>query len=544
MQNLSSLVKIDHNKRKNEIAEIVSRWEKTGLLEGLDDKDKNTVGVLLENQGIQLLREANKTSTVQGTEEWASIALPLVRRVFGEISSKEFVSVQPMSVPNGLVFWMEFKYATGQAGYTTGAGYTSQEDSVWGVTDDNKGTTPGTGGLYGPGRFGYSMNDVSSSAFTLVETASAGYFTAGSGSVESANLTSDVNYNSEFSSSVVDATKIKKIVIPTAILPGYDPEGVRAFSISATGVQNVYNEFTSINSAKTYVTFLVSGSVTTVTGAKVYYHKQPTDITRGDFESGKVQEAKLDIPSFDLQMYSETLVAKTRKLKAQWTPEFAQDINAYHAIDAESELTTLLSEYISQEVDLEILDMLIRGAQTKDYWSSRLGYERNTISGTWAQTSANAAAYTQQTWFQTLGTKLQKISNEIHRLTMRGGANFLVAGPKVCTILESMTGFGTDADGMKKKFSMGVSKVGSFANQFEIWKNPYMTENTILMGYKGANFLETGAVYAPYIPLEMTPVVLDPEDLTPRKGVMTRYAKKLIRPEFFGKLYVEGLDTL
>lgn len=541
---LSKFKNDEFKNRQKEVAAKRKIWEDTGLLEGLPDRSKGNVAVLLDNQAKQLLKEANRTSTQAGTEEWAGIALPLVRRVFGQISAQNFVTVQPLSVPNGLVFWLEFKYATGQAGFTTGAGFGSQEDSIFGVTDDSKGTTPGTGGLYGAGRFGYSINDVTSSAFTLVETASAGYFTAGSGSVETANLTTDINYDTEFSSSVVTASQIKKITIPVGNIPGFDPVGVRGFTISATGIQNVYAEYTTINSAQTYVTFICSGSVTTVSGAKVYYHKQPTSTTRGDFEVGKTQESNLDIPSFDLQMNQESLTAKTRKLKAKWSPEFAQDINAYHNIDAEAELTALLSEYIAQEIDLEILDMLWQGAQTEDYWSCRLGYERNAISGTWAQTSANAAAYTQQTWFQTIGTKLQKISNEIHRLTLRGGANFLMASPKVCTILESISGYSTDSDGMKMKFAMGVSKVGNLSNQWEIWKNPYMSGNSVLMGYVGSSYLESGAVYAPYVPLQMTPVVLDPDNFEPRRGVMTRYAKKLLRPEFYGKLYIEGLETL
>lgn len=542
--NLNDLVKIEHKRRQKEVAEIQARWERVGLLEGLPEKEKGGMAVLLENQGKQLLKEANRTSTIQGTEEWAGIALPLVRRIIKGISAKEFLAMQPMSVPNGLVFWMEFKYATGQPGFTTGQSYNSQDDSIFGVTDDSKGGTVGTGGMYGPGRFAYSINDVSSSAFTLVQTASAGYFTAGSGSVDPANGTTDINHDTDFSASFTTWADIKKITIPVGNIPGYDPTGVRAFTISATGINTVYPEYTTLNTAQTYLSFIVSGSITTATGAKVYYHNQPTSITRGDFESGKVQEANLDLPSFDLQFYQETLTAKTRKLKAQWTPEFAQDIDAYHDVDVESELTTLLGDYISQEVDLELLDMLASGAQTKDYWSCRLGYERNTTANTWSQTAANAAMYTQQTWFQTIGTKLQKISNEIHRLTMRGGANFIIAGPKLCTILESIPGYSVDTDGSKEKFSMGASRVGSIASQWQIWKNPYMTGNMMLLGYKGPSFLEAGAVYAPYIPLEMTPVVLDPDDLTPRKGVMTRYAKKLLRPEFYAKLYVEGLETI
>jgi hypothetical protein len=237
-------------------------------------------------------------------------------------------------------------------------------------------------------------------------------------------------------------------------------------------------------------------------------------------------------------------------LKAVWTPEFAQDLNAYHSIDAEAELTSMLSEYVSMEIDLEILDMLIAAAPTTEYWSAR----KNTIwNGTAFSTLAAGVATaglgdgfynTQGGWFQTLGTKLQKVSNKIHQKTLRGGANFLVTSPAVATILESIPGFAADTDGTKMEFAAGVQKIGAINNRYTVYKNPYMKENVILMGFRGSQFLETGAVFSPYIPLIMTPLVYDPVNFTPRKGVMTRYAKKVVRSEFYGKVYVHGLDTI
>jgi hypothetical protein len=152
--------------------------------------------------------------------------------------------------------------------------------------------------------------------------------------------------------------------------------------------------------------------------------------------------------------------------------------------------------------------------------------------------------YTKATWYQTLGNKIQKVSNKIHQLTLRGGANFMVVSPDVATILESIPGFVVNTDGDQAKFAMGVSRVGSFASRFQVYKNPYMTDNIILLGFRGNNFLETGAVYAPYIPLVQTPLVYDPVNFTPRRGVMTRYAKKIVRPEFYGKVLVADLDTV
>jgi hypothetical protein len=228
-------------------------------------------------------------------------------------------------------------------------------------------------------------------------------------------------------------------------------------------------------------------------------------------------------------------------LKAQWTPEFAQDLNAYHSIDAEGELTSLLSEYISMEIDLEILDMLIAGAVTTERWSA----ENNKIwqNNRWT-TSTSDFYNTQGQWFQTLGTKIQKVSNKIHQKTLRGGANFVVVSPTVATILESIPGYAADTNGDQMDFAMGVQKVGQLNSRYRVYKNPYMTENVILLGYRGGQFLETGAVYAPYVPLMMTPLVYDPDTFTPRKGLMTRYAKKMLRPEFYGKIFVADVDTV
>ena len=202
-------------------------------------------------------------------------------------------------------------------------------------------------------------------------------------------------------------------------------------------------------------------------------------------------------------------------------------------------------KYISQEIDLEILDMLIQNAVTNENWSAALGYEYSAASDTFASIgNAAAAAYTQQTWFQTLGTKIQKVSNKIHQKTMRGGANFLVCSPDVATILESIPGYAADTNGDKMQFAMGVQKVGMLNSRYTVYKNPYMTDNVVLLGYRGAQFLETGAVYAPYIPLIMTPLVYDPTNFTPRKGVMTRYAKKMVRPEFYGTVKIHGLNLV
>ena len=523
---------------------LKNKWEKTGLLEGLTGAtEEHGMAVILENQAKQLLDETTKTGFSAGSEEWSGVALPLVRRIFGEIAAKEFVSVQPMNLPSGLIFYMDFKYGS------TGKGYgDASNTSLYGGTSAAKlgSTNAAQNGLYGEGRYAYSVNDQSA----IVSFASA----------TKATSLADVNFDSSLSASLA-AGNLYKITLSSASVAALsaDTNAVRSFYVSGSlqggtsGSINTYYPALTTYSSNGQVSLIVSSSVlasgSSAATVGLVYSVQPTATSRGDFEdrdpiNNPSGGTNLNIPQVDLELKSEAIVAKTRKLKAVWTPELAQDLNAYHSIDAEAELTAMLSEYISLEIDLEILDLLKGNALTTEYWSTKIGNEWNGSAFAVDADSANASAYTKNTWFQTLGTKLNKVSNKIHQLTMRGGANFIVASPDVCTILESIPAFSVNADKDAKQFAAGVTQVGSLANRYTVYKNPYMTSNEILLGYKGNNFLETGAVYAPYVPLILTPLVYDPDNFTPRRGVMTRYAKKLVRPEFYGKIYVDGLANI
>jgi hypothetical protein len=551
---------------QNDAARMASKWSKTGLLEGIGSEvDKNNMAMILENQAKQLVVESNTTGNSGATfqvgqgEQWAGVALPLVRKVFGSLSTKEFMSVQPMNLPSGLVFFLDFQY--GQAGGKNAPGSNfGPSGDVYGATSSMYGNTnPGAdfgpnGGLYGAGRFAYSINQFSQSYAVTVATAS----------------WSDLKYGSEFVSSSQSYTKVS-VGLPA----NADAKGVRAFILASgsdlTPATNalLLPEFTTVTGTTLLnltASFIYSGSVAsadvpTAAGThRLFYNIQPLDNNRGDFEDkssagsnplgGGYPNAEstaadaLAIPSIDIKMKSEAIVAKTRKLKAQWTPEFAQDLNAYQSLDAEAELTSIMSEYIALEIDLENLDMLIQDASAADeYWNAQ-----NNLSLNNAKTGYDNLGFfnTQGTWFQTLGTKFQKVSNKIHLKTLRGGANFLVCSPTVATVLESIPGFATTSDGdvTKMSYAFGIQKSGNLNNRYTVYKNPYMTENVILMGYRGSQFLETGAVFAPYVPLIMTPLVYDPETFTPRKGLLTRYAKKMIRPEFYGRVFVSGLSSL
>lgn len=557
---------------QSDAARLAKKWVKTGLLEGLTggETDKNNMAMLLENQAKQLVTETSNVgggsgfgafSTGNGSE-WAGIALPLVRKVFGQIAAKEFVSVQPMNLPSGLVFFLDFQYGTTKNPFTN-------NQSLYGGTNTSTSQYPFStnvpnGGLYGTGRFTYSTNQFSAS----LSSSLAGY------SATSASW-AEVNYDSDLSASIASGS-IKKIVVPSAstLLPGFDPDAVRGFILTSGSTFNVNTllpTFTTYNYTGNSITFYVTGAAGASPAAAstfvVEYNKATSlggsasgtgNYNVGDFEDGNgntnyavpnslsstVTPSNIVLPEINIQMQSQAITAKTKKLKAVWTPEFAQDLNAYQNIDAEAELTNMLSEYISMEIDLEILDMLIEDAAAgTEYWSA---VNNTTITSPGAPASTLGFYNTQGQWFQTLGTKIQKLSNRIHQLTLRGGANFMVISPTVATIIESIPGFASNFNGEadQMEYAFGVQKVGTFNGRYKVYKNPYMTENVILLGFRGTQFLEAGAVFAPYVPLIMTPLVYDPNTFTPRKGIMTRYAKKMLRPEFYAKIYVNGLNTL
>jgi len=562
METIQSLVESANpwKSLQGDAARLANKWSKTGLLEGLgEDVNKNNMALMLENQAKQLVVETSQVNGGSATftsgtsgENWAGIALPLVRKVFGQIAAKEFVSVQPMNLPSGLVFFLDFQYGTTKNPFTSG-------NSLYGNRNASS-TTPFStpapvGGLYGAGRFTYSTNQFSASvasgstAATQIVFASASWATVG--------------FDSTYSASAAGG-RLWTATVPTASLTNPDLDGVRGFVISnLTNLSTAtpfLPEFTSYAPGGSVITFVVSASaLPTGTAGLIEYNKATLDNRRGDFEdtpAGTMSNPNaqtvaanattIQIPEINISMQSQAITAKTKKLKAAWTPEFAQDLNAYQNLDAEAELTNIMSEYISLEIDLEILDMLIEDAPAAntEYWSAVNNVALDPANPT--ATSATLGFYnTQGAWFQTLGTKINKISNKIHQLTLRGGANFMVVSPTVSTILESIPGFAANASGTEDmEYAFGVQKAGQFNSRYTVYKNPYMTENTILVGFRGKQFLEAGAVFAPYIPLIMTPLIYDPTTFTPRKGLLTRFAKKMLRPEFYGKVYISGLNTL
>jgi hypothetical protein len=236
--------------------------------------------------------------------------------------------------------------------------------------------------------------------------------------------------------------------------------------------------------------------------------------------------------SFELE--SVTVSVTERKLRATWTPELAQDVSAFHNIDAEAELTALLSEQVAAEIDREILRDLRTGAA----WTLRWDYDG------WKRLPSGQAAYTQKDWNQTLITAINQISAQIHKSTLRGGANFIVVSSEVSAIFDDLEYFHvSNASPEQDNYNMGIERVGSLSGRYTVYRDPYAPANTVLLGHKGQSLLDTGYIYAPYVPLQLTPTMYNPFNFVPVKGIMTRYAKKMVNNRFYGTINVDGIRT-
>ena len=556
---------------------IMEKWDRTGLLKNLSEDKSQVVAQLLENQALelrnQMLNEESQTAAVAG---YNKIAFPLVRRVFGQLLASELVAVQPMSLPSGLLFFLDFKFDRNHGGATSGG-------SVYGNLDnggpnnnsllDGVGAQSASGGMYNFATAGYSRRSF------IISTAAPSY----SGVTTTSEVLGGATVSGyDFPLSVSAATDIGvPIEFRVATSGEARADAAAANSESFRGLRSVPSltatqwfgrmdpTLTTVTGAKVQVFMNVCGAAgpeykwgdnSSSLTAAVLVGPAMTNMTGasnagdgsnllGDFESTSA------IPEINIAVSSVPVQAVTRKLKATWTPELAQDINAYHAIDAEVELTTILSDIIATEVDREILSSLLSGATVKAAWSRAVGnYVTAGANGDSISSISDPGGYsinrgftgTQQDWYQTLAETIITVSNEIHKRNMRSGANWLVTSPDVATIIEAIAYFKPNAtfDPTEDQYSLGVEKIGSLTNRFTVYKDPYFPVDKILVGYKGPGFLDAGYVYAPYVPLVFTPTIFEPNDFTPRKGAMTRYAHQMVRPEYYGRISVVDLGVI
>jgi len=543
---------------------LLQKWERTGLLEGLDDVGRNNMARLLENQAAQLLKE---TTTMQAgdVEGFASVAFPIVRRVFGNLLAQDLVSVQPMSLPSGLIFFMDFVYSAQPLGGMPRLDAIA-DTSLYGGGRVGRGIVSGTSLADQNQELGfYSLNNGYSSPTSSYTIGLAGEHVQGHGTFGDAQSQPggaffDVLRGDPDLVSGTSTYCVSKFAV--GLLSGLAVDDLRTISLGGANsagnlIGSAYharrlNQYSG--SARTDVMLvgmdreggrtstqlsstMETGSVTFAVLDKWVAAGDPFGAVAGSTDNqGWGLENNPSIPEIDIKVDSIAVTAATKKLKAKWSPELAQDLNAYHNLDAEVELTSILSEQIALEIDQEILADLLEGAEGGQlFWSRRPGKFVNRETGADVTTSLSPTfTGTVSEWYETLLETINDLSARIHRKTLRGGANFVVCSPEVASVLEFTAGFRADATVDEERGSWGAEKVGSLSRKMEVYVDPYFIRNVLLVGRKGSSFLESGYVYAPYVPLQVTPTIFGTEDFVPRKGVMTRYAKQMVRPDMYG----------
>jgi len=574
-------------------AALISKWEQTGLLEGLeDDTIRNGMARLLENQAKELLREAASSMSGGDVQGFAAVAFPLVRRVFGSLIANDLVSVQPMSLPSGLIFFLDFTFG----------------GTVDSATADRLGFTPGTS-IYGGGKVGsqitgglnldgdngttaqgpYNLRNgyaspTASLGTGLITPAASGTLGAGGavssapgaaedepgsqtgwGDFDEAYINTILRFDPELVSgsswciadvdvSTANSQFNRQDLVAMAALPGAGYDGTAGTLIARLGaLSRSANDLDDVNGNIARVVVVTTGSAL---DAFNFANNMTLQIPIvDDFQAGgavgSIQgdplwglENQDAIPEINIKVDSVAVTAITKKLKAKWTPELGQDLNAYHNLDAEVELTQILSEQIALEIDREILeDLIVEARAGVRYWSRNPGQFLNRETG--ATLASGTADFTGNVseWYETLVETINDVSAEIHRKTLRGAANFVVCSPEVANILEFTAGFRANVTADSDRGDIGTIKVGSLSKKFDVMVDPYFPRNVILVGRRGSSFLESGYVYAPYVPLQTTPTIFGVEDFVPRKGVMTRYAKKMVRPDMYGLVVCKNLTN-
>ena len=551
-------------------SKTINKWNSVGFLEGLKGHVKENIAQLYENQASALL---NESTSADSSGSFETVVFPIVRRVFSKLLANDIVSVQAMNMPIGKLFYFVPKTSTTQVALNgndtngalpecvvSGCGTTLtdfQEKSLYdlfyndGLYDASKGKHIV---FYTAGYYGTVLNASGvevPTALTAQPKAADGSFRHVSMAVTGFSTTNAGRLTGPDGNEMDTETFLAslKIVTTPAIL---DPSGNQIIAAGGEvpfrlitqkygrGIVNYSNICTPDGkllveldlthptcvdcSSKTFDGYIGASSASTFTGLTVSWRRYET--LEFATEMGEV--------SFELD---EVVVSVTeRKLRATWSPELAQDVSAFHNIDAEAELTALLSEQVAAEIDREILRDLRKGAAWQLRWDYN-GWKR-------ANNGGGFNAYTQKEWNQTLITKINQISAQIHKSTLRGGANFIVVSSEVSAIFDDLEYFHvSNASPEQDQYNMGIEKIGSLGGRYTVYRDPYAPANSIIIGHKGKSLLDTGYIYAPYVPLQLTPTLQNPFNFAPTKGIMTRYAKKMVNNRFYGALTVDGVQT-
>lgn len=552
--------------------DTIKKWDELGFLGGLDGHNRDNIAQLYENQASYLINEA---AVADSSGSFETVVFPIIRRVFSKLLANDIVSVQAMNLPIGKLFYFIPKIQErNQGNHYSPYGYpnasTNPEEGYTGINlydrfyenDSGNGNSPTTGLFdYSKGLFsgltlsGSSVVTFSNGAVSNVTNASltgtsqstlivafSGFSTDGEGKLIGPN--GNIMDTEEFLASAevsLSGTSRNFHIVTQKYGKGIVEYGQKSTSTnfpsgkwydicSAEGIIYVSVDVQSYSSTAGFSNTTLSS---TFAASDVTLTYRVYDTLEFEDQIGEV--------SFDLQ--SVTVSVTERKLRASWSPELAQDVSAFHNIDAEAELTALLSEQIAAEVDREILRDLRKGAA----WSAKWDYNEWRYGG---NAGATLQGYTQKDWNQTLVTKINQISAQIHKTTLRGGANWIVVSSEVSAVFDDLEYFHvSNAAGEQDQYNMGIEKIGTLSGRYQVYRDPYFPPNKVLIGHKGKSLLDAGYVYAPYVPLQLTPTMFNPFTMTPIKGIMTRYAKKMVNNRYFGVIDVKGitvfnLDTL
>jgi len=543
--------------------DTIKKWDDLGFLEGLGGHQKDNIAQLYENQASYLINEA-AVSDASGSFE--TVVFPIIRRVFSKLLANDIVSVQAMNLPIGKLFYfipkiqgrngVNHRQPYGMPGNNdaSDAGYTDAKNLYDSFYEAGDGNSPSEG-LFDYSKGSYSAVTLSAAAVVA--------FTGGSvGDVARAALTGTTQSNLVLKFSGFTKDGQGKLIGPNGSVMDTE-EFLAGAEIFVSGASKNFNivtqkygkgiieygsratsafpggRFQDICDEEGVIYINVDLQTYSNTAgfgnAQLSNTFQASDVTlQFRVYSDLEFEDAIGEVSFDLE--SVTVSVTERKLRASWSPELAQDVSAFHNIDAEAELTALLSEQIAAEVDREILRDLRKGAA----WTTKWDYNE------WRYGNGGVAfaGYTQKDWNQTLITKINQLSAQIHKSTLRGGANWIVVSSEVSAVFDDLEYFHvSNAHPEQDQYNMGIEKVGTLAGRYQVYRDPYFPANKILIGHKGKSLLDAGYIYAPYVPLQLTPTMYNPFNMTPIKGIMTRYAKKMVNNRYYATITVRGLQS-
>jgi hypothetical protein len=581
-------IELDAQKKIRE--SIQQRWDSLGFTAGLTGYVKETVATLYENEAKHLLGEATASDNSGSFE---TVVFPLIRRVFSKLLANDIVSVQAMNLPIGKLFFILPVTSQREEGINEAGEITGSHKGLMGYERTNRNTGEVEKRFYLP-------DDVVNSGATVVQFmekslydlfyndflfdqskgkvtihvggAAAVVMTAGGISPVTGTLETYAQHN--------DGT-IRNLMLEVSGFSSYNagkltgPDGnemdTETFLASLKVVTKTAIASVSGTAAFTMLENVPFRVVTQKYGKGIVEYGTPCDAqgkmyievdlakpangtedgytgvapaslsgltANAAFEIAWAQydslELETEIGEVSFKLDSVTVSVEERKLRATWSPELSQDVSAFHNIDAETELTAILSEQIAGEIDREILRDLRKAAP----WQARFD-----VNG-WRRISGFSTNYTQKDWNQELITKVNQISAQIHKSTLRGGANFIVVSAEISALLNNLEYFHvTDASADQDSYNMGIERVGSLQGRYQVYVDPYSPAYSLIVGHKGKSMLDTGYIYAPYVPMVLTPTMYNPMNFAPVKGIMTRFAKKVVNNRYYGHVRVDGLTT-